>query len=90
MPCGTIERWVDKLSVDEVVLLEFFECLPVQTDDDVAWIYNDSAYEVVNGVNALSFAIMPAYRDVRILLRVNGAPLYELNAVGVDDVKHHK
>lgn len=37
----------------------------------------------------MSFAIAPAYRDVRIFLRVNDSLLYDLSAMGVQDVKLH-
>jgi len=77
------------LSVDEFVLLNFFGTIPSQSDDDVPWVYNDSAYEVASGDVQLSFALAPADRDVRMILRVGGIPLYELNAVGVEDVKIH-
>ena len=77
------------LSVDEFGLLNFFTVIPVQRDEDVPWVYNDSQYEIMRGQNQLSFAIAPAYRDVRIRLRANGVLLYELNAMGVADVKIH-
>jgi len=28
-------------------------------------------------------------KDVRIILKSDGVPLYELNAMGIEDVKHH-
>jgi len=46
-------------------------------------VYNDSAYEVASGDVQLSFALAPADRDVRMILRVGGIPLYELNAVAL-------
>lgn len=58
------------LSVDEYDLAGLFGCLPKQQDSDVPWQYNDSAYEVADSVLHLSFAIAPAYRDVRLLITV--------------------
>jgi hypothetical protein len=72
------------LSVDEYGLLNFFGTVPAQRDDNVP-----SAYEVTNGDAQVSFALTPAARDVRVLLRVSGIPMYELNAMGVEDVKLH-
>jgi len=77
------------LSIDEYALLDFFGTLPVQRDEDVPWVYNDSAYEVTSGETQVSFALAPADRDVRVLLRVRGVLVYELDAMGVDDVKYH-
>ena len=77
------------LSVDEYGLLSFFGTSPAQSDDDVPWVYNDSAYEVTNGESRLTFALAPADRDVRVLLRVRDTVVYELNAMGVEDVKLH-
>lgn len=77
------------LSVDEFSLLNFFGAVPVQVDDDVPWVYNDSAYEVTTGQVQVFFAVAPADRDVRIRLRLRGIVLYELNAMGVQDVRLH-
>jgi hypothetical protein len=45
-------------------------------------------YEIQRGDLSLSCAIAPAYRDVRLILKRGDQTLYELNAVGVDDVKY--
>lgn len=76
-------------SVDPFGLLNLFGVVPVQRDDNVPWVYNDSAYEVTTGRTRVSFAVAPADRDVRIRLWVNGMVLYELNAMGVQDVRLH-
>lgn len=77
------------LSVDEYDLLDFFGCLPTKQDGEVPWKYNDSAYEVAESGVLVSFAIAPAYRDVRILLSVASATVFEFNAMGVEDVRGH-
>jgi hypothetical protein len=77
------------LSVDEFGLLNFFGAFPVQRDDNVPWVYNDSAYEVITGQTQMSFAVAPADRDVRLRLQVSGIVLYELNVMGVQDVRLH-
>lgn len=38
----------------------------------------------------MSCAVAPAYKDVRIILKDNGSKIYELNAVGVNDVRYIK
>ena len=38
----------------------------------------------------LTFAVAPAYRDVRVILAHSGATLYELNATAVLDVKYRR
>lgn len=75
------------LSVDEYDLVGFFGCLPKQQDSDVPWQYNDSTYEVADSVLHLSFAIAPAYRDVRLLITIGSTIVFELNAMGVEDVR---
>ncbi len=37
----------------------------------------------------ISFAFAPSVKDVRIILKSDGVPIYELNAVGIDDMKYH-
>lgn len=77
------------VSADEFDLLNFFAASPSLLDPDVAWAYNDTAYEVAVGSIHLSFAIAPSVKDVRVVLKSGGKLLYELNAVGVEDIKYH-
>jgi hypothetical protein len=77
------------LSVDEFDLLGFFEVTPKPINQDISWAYNESAYEVSrNGVH-LIVAVTPVSRDVTIKLKVGEQLVYELNATGIQDVKHH-
>jgi hypothetical protein len=76
------------ISAEEWQVLSFFEVQPKLADEDVAWPCNDLVYEIVRGDLSLSCAIAPAYRDVRLILKRDGEKLYELNAMGVDDVKY--
>ena len=54
----------------------------------MAWVYNDSGYEVKQGTLSLSFSIEPAYRDIRIILHQGESRLYELNSVGIEDIQY--
>jgi hypothetical protein len=76
------------VTAEEWQLLSFFEVEPSLRDSDVPWCYNDAVYEVHQGDLALSFAIAPGYRDVRIILQHEGERLYELNAMDVKDVRY--
>ena len=76
------------ISAEEWEVLSFFEVQPKLADKDIAWPYNDFLYEIERGDLSLSCAIAPAYRDVRLILKRGGEKLYELNAMGVDDVKY--
>uniref|UniRef100_Q01Q79 Uncharacterized protein n=1 Tax=Solibacter usitatus (strain Ellin6076) TaxID=234267 RepID=Q01Q79_SOLUE len=78
------------LSVDEYDLLGFFDVMPTPVDRDISWTYNDSVYEVSRNNVQLTFALVPACRDVRIKLAVGGLLVYELNAMGITDVEHHQ
>lgn len=80
MPCANIE---------ELDLLTFFEVSPKIADPGVPWPYNDFLYEVQRGEFSISFAIVPAYPDVRLIVKHADSVLYEINAVSVDDVRYH-
>ena len=77
------------ISASELDLLTFFECEPELQDDDVPWVYNDALYQFSAGDYSISCAVAPSYKDVRLIFKNNEETLYELNAVGVDDVKYH-
>jgi hypothetical protein len=81
MPVVTVEEWQ---------LLSFFEVEPTLRDSDVPWCYNDALYCVVQGDISMSFAIAPAYHDVRLILRHKDEVVYELTTTGVRDVKYHR
>jgi hypothetical protein len=76
------------ISAEEHEVLSFFEVLPTPTDNDVPWPYNDNLYEIDRDGLSMSCTIAPAYKDVRIILKCNGSKLYELNSVGVRDVRY--
>jgi len=80
---------VTSITAEELELLGFFGVEPKRLDPDVPWPYNDFVYEVQRGDMSLSVAVAPAYKDVRIVCKSGSQALYELNAVGVDDVKYH-
>jgi hypothetical protein len=77
------------ITADELELLSFFGVEPKRLDPDVPWPYNDFLYEIQQGEMSLSFAVAPAYKDVRITWKSGPVGLYEMNAVGVEDVKYH-
>ena len=77
------------ITAEELELLGFFGVEPKRLDPDVPWPYNHFVYEVQRGDMSLSVAVAPAYKDVRIVWKSGSQALYELNAVGVDDVKYH-
>ena len=77
------------LSANEYDLVSFFGILPTQVDPDLPWVYNDSLYEATDGRVYLSFAIAPSVRDVRVILKTGEVTVYELNAMGILDVRHH-
>ncbi len=89
-----LEQWSEAmksyLSINEHDLVQFFSNLPTQLDEGVPWEYNDSVYEASDSRIHVSFAVSPAARDVRILLSVDGICIYELNAMGVDDISYRR
>jgi hypothetical protein len=75
------------ITATELELLSCFGVEPQMLDSGVPWCYNDAAYQVeVDGLS-VSFAVQPAYRDVRLIVRRGEQRLDELNAVGVADVR---
>jgi hypothetical protein len=76
------------LSVGELDLLSFFEVEPSALEANVSWYENDWVYEIKDEHVHLSFAIAPLYGDVRVILKVGGVVPYELNAMGLEDVRH--
>lgn len=78
------------LSVDESDLLAFFEVMPTPAEHDISWEYNDSVYEVSRNNVHLTFALVPVSRDVKIKFKVGELLVYELNATGIQDIKHHR
>jgi hypothetical protein len=78
------------LSIDEYDLVQFFSALPTQLDEGVPWEYNDSVYDATDSRIQVSFAIAPALRDVRIRLSVDGACIYDFDAIGVEDIRYRR
>jgi hypothetical protein len=78
------------ISVEELDLLGFFSVEPTRLDADVPWPYNNFSYAVQQGGLSLTVALAPAYKDVRIILTSGSDAIYELKALGVEDVKYHK
>ncbi len=81
--------WQEARSVTatELEILSCFGVEPRMRDGDIPWSYNDSTYSVeVDGLS-VSFAVAPGYQDVRLIVGRGGQRLFELNAVGVADVR---
>lgn len=77
---------MNQITATELQLLACFGTEPQLRDADVPWCYNDALYAVeVDGVS-LSFAVAPAYRDVRIIAKRGEQRFFELNAMAVVDV----
>jgi hypothetical protein len=75
------------ITAQEWELLNCFAVEPKLLDPDELWCCNDAVYLVeVDGLS-VSFAIQPAYNDVRLIVQRGEKRLFELNAVGVSDVR---
>src|SRR5690349_2422038 len=77
-----------ELSVKEWELLSLFEVVPELNEPCERWDGNDACYTVTQEDLCLSFAIAPFFRDVRIILSHRGRRVYELNSMGVWDVRY--
>jgi hypothetical protein len=78
---------MSRITAREWELLGCFGVEPQLLDPDVPWCYNDATYTVEVDGFSVSFAVQPSYLDVRLIVRRDGRRLYELNAVGVADVR---
>jgi hypothetical protein len=78
---------MDSITATELELLACFGAEPRLLDPDVPWCCNDAAYAVEVAGLSVSFAVQPAYRDVRLIIHRGEQRLFELNAVGVADVR---
>ncbi len=79
-----------EISVEDWQLLSLFEVEPTLLDPGEPWYYNDAVYEVVQGDLSLSFAISPAYRDVKLMVLLNSDVLFEFTSQDVEDVCYSK
>jgi hypothetical protein len=75
------------ITATELELLTCFGVEPELRDSDIAWCYNDAAYLVEVDGWAVSFAVAPSYRDVRIVVRRAGQTIFEFNSMDVVDVR---
>ena len=78
------------ISAEEWELLSFFEVEPILQDQDAPWVYNDACYAIQRSDHSLSVSISPSYRDVRLILKHGDSRLYELNSMGIHDVRYIK
>jgi hypothetical protein len=74
------------ITATELQMLECFGVEPQVLDPNEPWCYNDALYLVELDGLSISFAVQPAYQDVRLIVHRGEQRLYELNAVGVRDV----
>src|SRR5262249_40477428 len=75
------------ITAQEWELLECFGVEPQLLDPGTPWCCNDATYVVeVDGLT-VSLAVQPSYQDVRIIVRRDNQRVYELNAIGVADVR---
>ena len=75
------------ISAEEHELLDFFGVEPVREDPNEPWPYTDFLYEIARDDESLSCAVAPGYKDIRLTLRRGDRRVYELNAVGVVDIR---
>jgi hypothetical protein len=78
---------METIAATELQMLECFGVEPQLLDPNDPWCYNDAAYVVELDGMSISFAIAPAYRDVRFIVHRGDQRLFELNAMSVADVR---
>jgi hypothetical protein len=78
---------MNDITATELQLLECFGVEPKLLDPNDPWCYNDAAYLVELDGLSISFAVAPANRDVRLIVRRGERRVFELNAMAVADVR---
>ncbi|MBA4188705.1 MAG: hypothetical protein C0467_11960 [Planctomycetaceae bacterium] len=78
---------MNEIAATELQILGCFGVEPRLRDSEVPWCYNDAAYLTEIDGLWVSFAIAPAYHDVRILVARGNQRLFEFNSMGVMDVR---
>jgi hypothetical protein len=79
---------MSNISAEEWQFLSFFEVEPELQEVGIPWSFNDSLYKVQQGDFVLSFAIAPAFADVRLILTYRDMKMYELNVRGAKDIRY--
>lgn len=74
------------ITIEDLDLQAFFGCAPICPDAGIPWPNNDFSYEYRSDNKSVLFTIMPASKDVRIMLKVGKQVVYELNAIDIGDV----
>jgi hypothetical protein len=74
------------MTATELQMLACFGVQPELLDPNAPWSYNDALYRAELDGFVVSFAVQPAYRDVRVTITRANQRLFEFNAVGVEDV----
>src|SRR5262245_25242215 len=75
------------ISATELELLECFGTEPRRVDPDLPWFHNKATYSIELDGLAISYTIHPSFRDISLIVYRGKDRFYELNAVGVVDVR---
>jgi hypothetical protein len=78
---------VSRITATELQLLACFGVEPQLVEPADPWCYNEATYVVEIESYVVSFAVAPAYRDVRITVTRGGRRLFDSSATGVRDVR---
>lgn len=81
---------MDYITAELFELTSFFEAEPTYQFPEDPWPYTDALFECIRADLSITFALHPAYRDVRIILRLADTPVYEFAAQGIIDVRYHQ
>jgi hypothetical protein len=75
------------ITATELELLACFGAEPTFSEADKPWCYVDSTYVTeLDGFN-VNFKVHPSLKDVEFIAAHNGWRIYELKAIGVEDVR---
>lgn len=77
---------MNEISAKDWELLGLFEQEPERQGLDPVWLFDDSAYKVVQDNIEFTCAIHPYHRDVRLMLWASGSNIYEYSAMGVKNI----
>jgi hypothetical protein len=75
------------ITATELELLACFAVEPTLSEPDKPWWYVDATYRVELEELLVTFKVHPSYKDVELLVVRNDRPVYDLTAIGVEDVR---
>ena len=77
-----------KVAYEAWQLTSLFEMEPAYPLGEGPWPYTEVEYSLARQDAELTCTLQPAYRDVRIVLKISGRVVYKLEALDVPEIEY--